>query len=237
MEGEGGSGPGRDQSGSRADDAAARQERSRVARQAGAADQADRRAAGQDARAAALASTAWSSKDEKRRRFTSWRAASTPPRATAWACGRSASCCRPDAPELPQTTKNPRDRTGQVDRRPGQSAHRPRHGEPHLGESFRPRHRRYAERFRPDGQPPVASRAAGLSGERVRRRRLQRQADSPADPEQQHVPAVFRGARRPGAARRRSRKRIRTTSCCGDSTGSAWRPRRSATRCSPYPAS
>ena len=138
---------------------------------------------------------------EAQRRSHLWREASTPPRAIAWACARSACCCRDGAPELPATTK-PAHRTGQVDRRSRKSADRPRHGESHLGRTFRQRHRRHAQRFRPHGSAADASGVAGLSGQRIRGGRVQRQADTPPDSQQQHIPAVFRRASRSRRARR-----------------------------------
>ena len=50
----------------------------------------------------------------------------------------------------------------------------------------------HAQRFRPAGRAADASRVARLAGRRVRRARLEHQADAPADHAVEHVPAVER---------------------------------------------
>ena len=89
--------PGRDQSGPRADVPAARQERSRVAGQAGTADEADRRAARTSCRRRCPPSIAWSRKDETRRRSHPGARRVHGQGRSRRACDRSAFCCRPGA--------------------------------------------------------------------------------------------------------------------------------------------
>ena len=76
------------------------------------------------------------------------------------------------------------------------------------------------------GDAAHASGTAGLPGERFVEERMAAEADAPADPDQQRLPAGIRDAE----SRQRPR-RIRTTGCCGSSAGGAWRPKRSATPC------
>ena len=78
----------------------------------------------------------------------------------------------------------------------GESAARPRDGEPDLAGSLRRGDRAHAQRFRPPGRAADASGTARLAGDGVRRARLEHQADAPADHAVEHLPRVERGRTR-----------------------------------------
>ncbi len=73
---------------------------------------------------------------------------------------------------------------------PRQPLDDPRHRQPDLAVSLRPRAGGHVERLRPRGRAPQPSRAARLAGVAVRRRRLELQEHAPADHELGDVPPV-----------------------------------------------
>ena len=117
------------------------------------------------------------------------------------------------------------------------SADRAGDGQSPVAVSFRPGHRRHAERFRRDGRQPIASGTARLAGRRIRRQRLASEADASADGAVGHVLPVV-------ASRSRHRRALPPrwpptppTICCGTPAANAWKAKRSATRCCKFPAS
>ena len=100
--------------------------------------------------------------------------------------------------------------------------------QPALAAPFRRGAGAYARRLRPDGRPARPRRAARLAGGRAGPRRLAAQADPPADRHRRGVS--------PGDVGGPRRSRTPRIACSGIDGRSAWRPRRSATRCSPRPA-
>ena len=103
----------------------------------------------------------------------------------------------------------PPHRARKVAHRSRQSAHRARDGQSHLAASFRPRHRRHAQRFRHHGRAAHPSRTARLADPRVREQRLEHEAHAPPDHDVRGLPAVH------GFPRSRPRKSIPTTGCSG----------------------
>ena len=98
----------------------------------------------------------------------------------------------------PISDARPSHHPGQMDCESGQSADRPRDGEPDLAASFWRRNRAHSERFRQEWRAPDASRTARLAGRAICRVRLGHQGDAQADAAVQHVSA---GCREPAATR------------------------------------
>ena len=96
---------------------------------------------------------------------------------------RRASICQPTMPKATAGGARP------LAHRREQPAHLAVDRQPRLAVPLRPRHRRYAQRFRPDGGAADAPRAARLAGGGVPRRRTVAQAAAPADRHQRHLPA------------------------------------------------
>ena len=103
-----------------------------------------------------------------------------------------------DAPGSPAQPPRP----GQVADPARPAADGPRHRQPALGASFRPRNRRHARRLRRPRRSPDPPRIARLAGRRAGRKRLVAQARPPAHGAEQRLPAGLATGRRRRQAHR-----------------------------------
>ena len=106
-------------------------------------------------------------------------------------------------PRLPADCSRESFVAGPLDRRPAESAHRPGDGQSFLAALFRHRHREDGRGLRRAGRMAHASRAARLAGDRIRAKRLGRQAHPAADRHLGHLSAIVARERRTRAARSR----------------------------------
>jgi hypothetical protein len=120
----------------------------------------------------------------------------------------------------------PAHRAGQLDRQPRQPLDGARLRQSRLEPVLRQGHRRDGRQLRARRAEADESRAAGLPRGRLRQARLEREEAAARDPAVEHLSAIVAGTRRRTQGRPGQQAAVRC------SRASAWRPRRSATRCS-----
>ena len=116
---------------------------------------------------------------------------------------------------------------GSLDLGPAKPALRARRGQPALAGSLRSGPGRDVQRPRLQRRHPVAPRAARLAGLRDGRAGLEPQGDAPADRHVGRLSSVV------AIWTRRRSSATPATACSGGRPRRGWRPRWSATRCSP----